>query len=283
MIQDQFSVYQVKPGREYRKYRFRSYESVVREKLDIDIANYQLVYCSYLENDMTPETIRDRLDQKLPSNFKGHAVSVSDVIVMNRDGVTRSYYLDKQGYVLIHGFIRPGASSSLITLDTEGVLIENRKGSWIAVDELVIDGRQFFLMEHEQYGNSAAFAVVDANGKIAAEDTYNGFDESVISQIRQFMNPLESTQVHNTPDYIHPGRRPLENWQKSYENGEYLRNIESGEEKNYSMIDGSRNNVKKDDSAKRTSVIRRLREKQDFITIKDVKIVQNQGIERNRK
>jgi hypothetical protein len=135
--------------------------------------------------------------------------------------------------------------SSLITLDTEGVLIENRKGSWIAVDELVIDGRQFFLIEHEQYRNSAAFAVVDANGKIAAEDTYNGFDESVISQIRQFMHPQVTEQVHNTSGQIHTGRKPLENWQKSYENGEHIRNIESGEEQNYNMIDGSRNNMKK--------------------------------------
>lgn len=283
MIQDQFSVYQVKPGREYRKYRFRSYESVVQEKLDIDIANYQLVYCSYLENDMTPETIRDKLDQKLPSNFKGHAVSVSDVIVMNRDGVTRSYYLDKQGYVLIHGFIRPGASSSLITLDTEGVLLENRKGSWIAVDELVIDGRQFFLMEHEQYGNSAAFAVVDANGKIAAEDTYNGFDESVISQIRQFMHPQVTEQLHNTLGQINPERKPLENWQKSYENGEYIRNIESGEEQNYSMIDGSRNNVKKGENADRTSIIGRLHEKQKLIYGKNESTSQNQNFDRTRK
>lgn len=283
MIQDQFSVYQVKPGREYRKYRFRSYESVVQEKLDIDITNYQLVYCSFLENDMTPETIRDRLDQKLPSNFKGHAVSVSDVIVMNRDGVTRSYYLDKQGYVLIHGFIRPGASSSLITLDTEGVMIENRKGSWIAVDELVIDGRQFFLMEHEQYGNSAAFAVVDANGKIAAEDTYNGFDESVISQIRQFMHPQISEQVHYKPGQIYSGSRPLENWQKSYENGEYIRNIEGGEEQNYSMIDGSRNNVKKGENTDRTSVIKRLHEKQKLISGKNDSSSQDQDFDRTRK
>lgn len=82
------------------------------------------------------------------------------------------------------------------------------------MDELVIDGRQFFLMEHEQYGNSAAFAVVDANGKIAAEDTYNGFDESVISQIRQFMHPQVSDQVHNTSGQLQSEKKTLENWQK---------------------------------------------------------------------
>ena len=138
-------------------------------------------------------------------------------------------------------------------------------------------------MEHEQYGNSAAFAVVDANGKIAAEDTYNGFDESVISQIRQFMHPQISEQIHNTPGQIHPGRKTLENWQKSYENGEYIRNIESGEEQNYSMIDGSRNNVKKGENAERTSVINRLREKQKLISGKNESISQDQDFDRTRK
>ena len=36
---------------------------------------------------------------------------------------------------------------------------------------------------------------------------------------------------------------PLENWQKSFENGEYLRSAEMAEEQNYSMIDGRMNNM----------------------------------------
>ena len=35
----------------------------------------------------------------------------------------------------------------------------------------------------------------------------------------------------------------MENWQKSYENGEYLRSAEMTEEQNYNMIDGRMNNL----------------------------------------
>ena len=35
----------------------------------------------------------------------------------------------------------------------------------------------------------------------------------------------------------------MENWQKSYENGEYLRSAEITEEQNYNMIDGRMNNL----------------------------------------
>ena len=44
-----------------------------------------------------------------------------------------------------------------------------------------------------------------------------------------------SAEQIRLPADSHP---PLENWQKSYENGEYLRSAEMAEEQNYSMIDG---------------------------------------------
>ena len=56
---------------------------------------------------------------------------------------------------------------------------------------------------------------------------------------------------------------PLENWQKSYQNGEYIRSAESGEEANYNMVDGLHNNRKKRKKRKkRRSVLKRLNEKQ---------------------
>ena len=56
---------------------------------------------------------------------------------------------------------------------------------------------------------------------------------------------------------------PLENWQKSYQNGEYIRSAESGEEANYNMVDGLHNNSRKRKRGKkRRSVLKRLHEKQ---------------------
>lgn len=53
---------------------------------------------------------------------------------------------------------------------------------------------------------------------------------------------------------------PLENWQKSYENGEYLRSVEITEEQNYNMIDGRMNNLpsKPRKIGQRISVLDRL-------------------------
>ena len=156
---------------------------------------------------------------------------------------------------------------------------------------LLVDGRPFFLLQHQDFGNDAAFAVVDEYGNQAATDSYDGFTDDVIRQIRRFLQKekKQKAQQEAGPDrqdrindeflaipvqrneentkYLYliesTSAPPLENWQKSYQNGEYIRSAESGEEANYNMVDGLHNNRKKTKKGKkRRSVIKRLREKQ---------------------
>ena len=82
--------------------------------------------------------------------------------------------------------------------------------------------------------------VLDSNGKVAAEDTTVGFTEEVIRQIREYIRRQNAAKEIPARAAATPS---LENWQKSYENGEYLRSAEMAEEQNYSMIDGRMNNM----------------------------------------
>lgn len=81
----------------------------------------------------------------------------------------------------------------------------------------------------------------------------------------------------------------METWQKSYENGEYLRSAEITEEQNYNMIDGRMNNlpVKPRKIGKRISVLDRLHLKQAEIARRSGKPVQQMAtemdMERRRK
>lgn len=78
----------------------------------------------------------------------------------------------------------------------------------------------------------------------------------------------------------------LENWQKSYENGEYLRSAEITEEQNYNMIDGRMNNLptKPRKIGTRTSVLDRLHLKQVALNAKNLpQSVMENEIERKRK
>lgn len=274
---NQFAVYQLKSIPETRGIRFHDYEYMKRNHLEIRIENYTEVYLAAMQPSDTPQIIREQFQKNLPKEFKGHSVRVSDVLVLNKAGITTAYYVNKEGFVVLAGFIHTNSSGALIAMDTSGFHIEGKQGSWMATDEIVVDGRQFFLMSNEQYGNNAAFAVVDAMGKIAAEDTTNGFDDKTIEQIRTFLHP----------ELLPQNQKPvMENWQKYYENGEYLRTAEITEEQNYNMIDGRINNQsKKTVSKERPSVLKKLRQKQAEIATRSGKQPQQltEDMERNRR
>lgn len=44
-------------------------------------------------------------------------------------------------------------------------------------DDIIIDGKQFYLMEHQEYHRQVAYIILDSYGKMIMEECKNGFDE----------------------------------------------------------------------------------------------------------
>ena len=61
------------------------------------------------------------------------------------------YYVDENYPQYLAGFIRINTFGALITMKTENYQINGKKGNWIATDTIIIDGKQFYLMEHQVY------------------------------------------------------------------------------------------------------------------------------------
>ena len=285
---NQFAVYQLKNIPENRQMRFRTYSALQEKGIQIQCKDYEQVYLARMQPGDEPEQIRKRFERKLPRSFHGHSISVSDVLVLNKAGVVTSYYVEKEGFTVIAGFIRKNSSGALVSLDTADFHIEGKEGRWLAFDSIIIDGRQFFLMEHETYGKDAAWVVLDEDGKLIVDNAYHGFSQTVLQQIKEYLDPVQNVtrlQVQELPSGNSKEKQPLENWQKYMENGEYLRSIESGEEQNYSFIDGNKNNCKKNNG--RASVLKKLRQKQAEIAKRSGKPSQQMAItedmERRRK
>ena len=76
---------------------------------------------------------------------------VSDVLVLNKNGEISCYYVDENYPQYLAGFIRINTFGALITMETENYQINGKKGNWIATDTIIIDGKQFYLMEHQVY------------------------------------------------------------------------------------------------------------------------------------
>lgn len=299
--ENQFAVYQMKQTAETRQMRFRSYQTLQEKGIRIRQEDYEQVYVGNLYPQDTPEEIRERLDRQPPRSFAGHSISVSDVLVFNRAGAVISYYVEKTGFTVIEDFIKKKSSSSgpAVSIDTVNFQIEGKAGSWLAFDSIRLEGKEFFLMEHETYGKEAAWVVVDGAGKLAVDNVRNGFDQEVKKKLEEYLHPTQAEEekqeeIRQQPDpagqenqqpYQEGNRTDklrLDNWQKYMENGEYLRSAELSEEQNYDMIDGRKNNGYKSPPAIRSmpklkkpqgrvSVLAKLHKKQAEIAQRSVK------------
>ena len=126
-----------------------------------------------------------------------------------------------------------------------------------------------------------------------AETGIRGFDETAKQKIREYIHPEDKY-----PERMKQLQTKMELYQKYFQNGMYERSHASGTEANYDMVDGQVNNQKKavekaqkptsNRPKKRTSVIRKLHEKQIAIAKRSGKPVpryleQQMVQERSRK
>ena len=289
MKDNQFAVYRVNRNSEGRELWHLSYQEAVSRKLPIRIEYYRQMDIRSLLPGETAIALWKRMKE---------SCEVSDVLVLNQNGEVYCYYVNEDYLQLLSGFIRLNPSGTLVTLDTENYRISGKTGNWMATDDIIIDGKQFYLMEHQEYHRQVAYIILDSYGKMIMEECQNGFDEKTRQQLHEVVNGTEQAKEETKKSSVR-----LEHYQKFFENGTYERCWESGTEGNYNMVDGQVNNLKKSEEErtekksaprakqlkkkpkKRESVIRRLREKQIAIAVKSGKSVPRyweQEMERRR-
>ena len=78
--------------------------------------------------------------------------------------------------------------SGLIHGDSDHIAVEGHIGTWYAVDETEVGGEKFFLLEHEEHGDMAACVAVNEQGKLVAEDLWNGFDEDFQEAVQKYLS-----------------------------------------------------------------------------------------------
>ena len=104
---DTFSIYQIKGGDETRDFRFEPYDRLQAAGNVVDKANYELVYSAELTPGTSLEDIYTRFNIDHPKDFKGHSLSVSDVVVLHQNGQDTAHYVDSFGYKDVPEFLQP--------------------------------------------------------------------------------------------------------------------------------------------------------------------------------
>ena len=104
---DTFSIYQIKGGDETRDLRFETYDRLTATGHRVDAKNYTLVYSAELTPGTSFEDIYTRFNIDHPKDFKGHSLSVSDVVVLHQNGQDIAHYVDSFGYKEVPEFLQP--------------------------------------------------------------------------------------------------------------------------------------------------------------------------------
>ena len=130
---DTFSIYQIKGGDETRDLRFEPYDRLQAAGNVVDRANYELVYSAPLAPETSLEDIYTRFNIDHPKDFKGHSLSVSDVVVLHQDGQDTAHYVDSFGYKSVPEFLQEQKQLTPDELET-GETIKTPRGTFYVTD-----------------------------------------------------------------------------------------------------------------------------------------------------
>ena len=126
---DTFSIYQIKGGDETRDFRFEPYDRLQAAGNVVDKANYELVYSAPLAPETSLEDIYTRFNIDHPKDFKGHSLSVSDVVVLHQNGQDAAHFVDSVGFRQVPEFLQ---EQKQLTPDelTTGETIQTPRGTF---------------------------------------------------------------------------------------------------------------------------------------------------------
>ena len=126
---DTFSIYQLKHGDETRYLRFEPYDRLQAAGNVVDRANYELVYSAELTPGTSLEDIYTRFNIDHPKDFKGHSLSVSDVVVLHQDGQDAAHFVDSVGFREVPEFLQEQKQLTPDDLET-GETVKTPRGTF---------------------------------------------------------------------------------------------------------------------------------------------------------
>ena len=106
---DGYAILQLKRTEENRDRSFEAYDSLERQGLQPDINFYDTMYTGPIttqsaNTDVICENLFVKFNTDRPENFKGHSLSVSDVIALKLQEAVKFYYVDSFGFKELPGF-----------------------------------------------------------------------------------------------------------------------------------------------------------------------------------
>lgn len=104
--QNMLGIYQLKDNETTRNFYYEGTGFLERNGIPISKDNYELVYTEPLKENMDLESTYVKFNLERPADFKGHSLSVSDIIVLNQDEIVSSHFVDRFGFTDVPDFTK---------------------------------------------------------------------------------------------------------------------------------------------------------------------------------
>ena len=206
---DKYGIYQLKHNPELDHLRFEGTESlkrmgITKDNFDaIKPENYELIYVGNLselqeqtEGEML-EAIYEKFNIDHPEDYRGHSLSVSDIVVLHQNGKNSAHFVDSFGFTGLSDFMQTleGLKEQEAEIDTSGQDVqksEPEKQELETSDNTLEDGDEIIDLGDEkeqvladmkkslEIGEETELAFQIADRYISIQEVDGGYDYSIM-------------------------------------------------------------------------------------------------------
>lgn len=223
-----FGIYQIKDDSPGENYAFMNMRFIESHGMQIKKEDYKLVYVGELLGNMSLDDIFERFNIDRPKDFRGHSLSVSDIVVLNDGENVTAHFVDSISFEQLDSFLN----------------LEEQ-----VLDELAYEvGERYFAIQRTEEGYDYSF--YDEDFRLIDGGVYENDEISIEEAAEELLEEEGWTGERIRRDYTQLMEKVEEmdevvmaEIQKSQ--GEYkpLAKVEELEEANYNMIDNVLNNM----------------------------------------
>ncbi|MCD8235219.1 MAG: YodL domain-containing protein [Prevotellaceae bacterium] len=105
MSENSYAIYQLKQSSENMDRAFMPLKYLYEKHIPVQREKYALVYRAQLEDGETLDDLYLKFNMNHPSDYTGHSLSISDVVVLRRDGTETAFYVDDMGFSEVPEFL----------------------------------------------------------------------------------------------------------------------------------------------------------------------------------
>ena len=206
---DKYGIYQLKHNPELDHLRFEGTESLKRmgiTKDNFDVIkpeNYELIYVGELSElqeqtqGETLEAIYEQFNIAHPEDYRGHSLSVSDIVVLHQNGKNSAHFVDSFGFTRLPDFMQTleGVKEQEAEIDTSGHDVQKsgpEKQEQQTSDNTLEDGDEIIDLGDEkeqvladmkkslELGEETELAFQIADRYISIQEVDGGYDYSIM-------------------------------------------------------------------------------------------------------